>query len=65
MVKMLMILFYEYYTQILDYLGILIDVRVPILRENVKEIFIYSSSLLVQFYLQFTMYISSKVKVTS
>ena len=65
MVKMLMILFYEYHTQILDYLDILIDVRVPILRKNVKEIFIYSSSLLVLLYLQFTMYILSKVKVTS
>ena len=65
MAKMLMILVYEYYTQILDCLGILINVRVPILRKNVKEIFIYSSSLLVLFYLQFMMYILSKVKVTS
>ena len=64
MVKMLMILFNEYYTQILDYLGILIDAPMPNLKKIVKEIFIYSSSLLLLFYLQFMMYILSKVKVT-
>ena len=58
-------LFYEYYTQVLDYLGILIDIAVRNLKKNVKEIFIYSSLLLVLFYLQFTMYILPKVKVTS